>query len=60
MLFVLLARDEAAPVAIRCWIEERIRIGKNARSDQLIQEAELAARTMETTRYNIRQQLGKT
>ena len=28
MIFVLLARDEAAPVAIEAWISERIRTGK--------------------------------
>jgi hypothetical protein len=27
MTFVLLGRDAAAPVAIRAWIEERVRIG---------------------------------
>ena len=26
-LFVMLARDPAAPVAIRAWIDERIRLG---------------------------------
>lgn len=36
MLFVLLARDPAAPVAVEAWIAERIRIGKNAESDPKI------------------------
>jgi len=40
MTFVLLGRDAAAPVAIRAWIEERIRIGKNRRDDEQIREAE--------------------
>jgi hypothetical protein len=39
-LFILLARDRAAPVAVRAWIEERIRSGKNARADAQIVEAE--------------------
>lgn len=33
MTFVLLARDAAAPVAIRAWVEERLRLGKNRRLD---------------------------
>lgn len=37
--FVLLGRDVAAPVAIRAWIEERIRLGKNKASDPQIIEA---------------------
>jgi hypothetical protein len=36
MLFVLLARDAAAPVAIRAWIGERLRIGKNRPDDPQI------------------------
>lgn len=47
MLFVLLARDAAAPVAIRAWIAERIRIGKNTVTDPQIQEAEICAQEME-------------
>ena len=38
--FVLLGRDRAAPVAVRAWIEERIRLGKNVRTDPQIVEAE--------------------
>jgi hypothetical protein len=37
--FVLLGRDAAAPAAIRAWVEERIRLGKNKRDDAQIQEA---------------------
>lgn len=33
MLFVLLARDAAAPATIAFWIEERIRLGLNRRGD---------------------------
>lgn len=40
MTFVLLGRDPAAPIAIRAWIEERIRLGKNTRLDAQIAEAE--------------------
>lgn len=47
MTFVLLGRDAAAPVAIRAWIEERIRLGKNTRNDSQIIDAELCAATME-------------
>jgi len=38
--FVLLGRDLAATVAVRAWIEERVRLGKNAREDAQIVEAE--------------------
>ncbi len=54
-LFVLLGRDDAAWVAVRAWIEERIRSGKNRRDDPKIQEAEawvrlqLIARGLENT-----------
>lgn len=50
MLFVLLGRDIAAPVAIRAWIKERIRMGKNTRFDDQILEAESCATTMEKER----------
>lgn len=38
--FVLLSRDAAAPVAVRAWIEERVRLGKNRRDDAQIVDAE--------------------
>jgi hypothetical protein len=50
MTFVLLGRDPAAPVAIRAWIIERIRIGKNSPGDAQLLEAELCARIMEAER----------
>lgn len=50
MVFVLLARDLAAPVAIRAWIAERIRLGKNKPTDAQILDAEECALTMEITR----------
>ena len=50
MLFVLLGRDKAAPFAIRAWVEERIRLGKNERTDAQITEALACAATMEAER----------
>lgn len=47
MTFVLLSRDAAAPVAIRAWVAERLRLGKNAESDTQIVEALDCAATME-------------
>lgn len=47
LLFVLLARDAAAPPTIRFWCSERIRLGKNVASDQQIQEALSCASNME-------------
>ncbi len=39
LIFVLLERDEAAPIAIQAWIEARIRLGKNIADDSQIREA---------------------
>jgi hypothetical protein len=47
MIFVLLARDAAAPAAIRAWVEKRIFLGKNIRKDDQIQDALRAAAAME-------------
>ena len=47
MTFVLLGRDTAAPYAIRAWVIERIRQGKNTRDDAQINEAMECARAME-------------
>jgi hypothetical protein len=52
-LFVLLARDLAAPVAIRAWITERIRLGKNSPGDEQIREAYECAALMELERSEI-------
>lgn len=49
-LFVLLARDPAAPVAIRAWVKERLRLGKNAPDDAQIVEALDCADRMERER----------
>lgn len=54
-LFVLLARDAAAPQTIRFWIDERIRLGKNMRDDAQIQAAEVIADVMER-QYQFRKQ----
>lgn len=47
MVFVLLGRDTAAPVAIRAWVAERLRQRKNLESDAQILEALACAETME-------------
>jgi hypothetical protein len=47
MTFVLLGRDPAAAVAIRAWVAERLRLGKNAPEDKQITEALECASTME-------------
>ena len=52
-LFVLLARDPAAPVAIRAWITERIRLGKNVPGDEQIREVYECAALMELERSEI-------
>lgn len=45
MVFVLLARDAAAPHAIRAWANERVRLGKNAawRDPQIAEALQCAA-----------------
>jgi hypothetical protein len=55
-LFVLLARDASAPEAIRAWIAHRVRTGKNALHDHLIQEAVRCADAMDAEREAIRAQ----
>lgn len=50
MMFVLLGRDAAAPAAVRMWIAERIRLGKNQPGDEQLQDAERCARVMEAER----------
>ena len=50
MVFVLLGRDAAAPHAIRAWVDERLRLGKNLVSDEQIVEALLCADRMERER----------
>ena len=45
--FVLLARDVAAPAAIRAWVAERLRLGKNTVEDAQLIEALHCANLME-------------
>ena len=52
-IFVLLARDPAAPVAIRAWIAERLRLGKNTANDEQIREAFECASLMELERFEV-------
>jgi hypothetical protein len=40
LLFVLLARDKAAPYVVRMWTNERVRLGLNAGDDAQIREAQ--------------------
>ncbi len=47
MVFVLLSRDAAAPVAVRAWVAERLRLGKNVETDAQIVDAIECARVME-------------
>lgn len=47
VLFVLLARDPAAPATIRFWAKERARLGKNLIDDRQIEEALACAAEME-------------
>lgn len=49
-LFVLLARDPAAPAAIRFWVQERIRLGKNKSEDAQMKQALQNASNMEAQR----------
>lgn len=46
MVFVLLSRDPAAPMAIYHWCAERIALGKNKEDDAQIVEARACADTM--------------
>ncbi len=50
IIFVLLARDMAAPATIRAWCAERVRLGKNAWNDPKIKEALQCAENMEEQR----------
>lgn len=50
LIFVLLARDVAAPATIRFWVDERLRLGKNKPDDPQIIEAVKLANQMELER----------
>lgn len=58
-VFVLLARDAAAPLAIYGWVLHRVDTGLNKLSDPEIIEAMECARLMEGERDAIRKELGK-
>jgi len=60
MMFVLLARDVAAPGAIRFWCARRVALGKNEIIDPQIVEALDCARVMETERATRRAKKGLT
>src|SRR6185312_15358213 len=55
MVFVLLARDPAAPATINAWIRERIRRGKNHINDAQIVEARQCGSYMRQGRTEILQ-----
>lgn len=59
MCFVLLGRDESAAVALRAWIEHRLRSGKNKPDDDTIIEAHKCLDAMVEERTSIRKELGK-
>lgn len=46
VVFVLLARDAAAPAAIEAWAQTRIALGLNVDSDKKIEDAHKCAREM--------------
>lgn len=52
LMFVLLGRDAAAPAAIRAWVHERIRLGKNTHGDDQTTEALIVALSMEESTRN--------
>ena len=52
MVFVLLARDEAAAYAIGQWAKKRIELGKNTPDDAQIVEAMTCAGVMEEQRMS--------
>lgn len=50
MVFTLLSRDKAAPIVLRFWVFERIRLGLNRFEDEQIQSALACADVMESER----------
>lgn len=52
MVFVLLARDVAAPQTIRDWCARRVAMGRNKLEDPQIVEALACADTMESQRLS--------
>lgn len=59
MMFVLLARDRAAPAAVRHWARRRVELGLNQHDDQQIRLALATADAMERECSALREALGK-
>lgn len=59
LVFVLLGRDPAAPEAIRAWIAERIRLGKNKITDIQIVKAQECAGMMNVERSALLKRLAR-
>lgn len=59
-MFVLLARDAAAPAAIRAWVDRRIMSGRNEAEDEQIVEALACADRMYAQRPTLHNALGST
>lgn len=60
VLFVMMARDAAAPDAIRAWAQRRVDLGLNKADDAEIVEAIGAADLMDEQRPELRMMLDKT
>jgi len=56
-LFILLARDLAAPDTIEYWIRLRVRLRLNSLDDDLMKEAQLCADLMRSERDAVRSQM---
>lgn len=54
MMFVLLARDAAAPDTIRFWIHRRTELKLNAAADPKLHEARICADTMEKENSSVK------
>jgi hypothetical protein len=59
MMFVLLARDAAAPDAIRHWAWRRVELGLNRAGDEQTALAYRTADEMDAERGAVRKELGK-
>ncbi len=58
ILFVLAARDAAAPDAIRAWALRRVQLGLNKEDDKQILDAVATAQLMDEQRDELRSALG--
>jgi len=59
MVFVMLGRDQAAPIAIEAWISARIALGLNQPGDPELADAREAAEWMRRQLRTVRIALGK-